>query len=111
MDIPVVPPTEAATRQRAGALLIDIRDTHEQATGMAQGAIACAADEIPSASPDRSRELVLICESGKRSLRAAEALAVAGYSRVVSVEGGTRRWRGDGLPIVVPDGDPDFYDR
>jgi len=54
---------------------------------------------------------VLICQSGARSLKAAQALDAAGYAQIASVEGGTTRWIAEGLPITQPDVDTDFYDR
>ncbi|TZF89847.1 molybdopterin-synthase adenylyltransferase MoeB [Cognatilysobacter lacus] len=109
--IPAVDPEQARARQHEGAVLVDVREPHERATGMAEGALSLAAVELAQAFPDRGREIGLICESGARSHRAAQQLIDQGYSRVFSVEGGTRRWRADGLPIVVPEGDADFFDR
>ncbi len=109
--IPTLAPSEAFERQRAGAVLVDVRERHERASGMATGAIACAAGDIASTLTDRSREIGVICESGVRSAKAVSLLLDAGYTRVFSVAGGTRRWRADGLPIVHPEGDADFFDR
>jgi molybdopterin/thiamine biosynthesis adenylyltransferase/rhodanese-related sulfurtransferase len=109
--IPTIAPQDAFARQRAGAVLVDVRETHERATGMAEGAIGCAAGDIERTFTDTGREIGLICESGLRSMRAAAALRELGYANVFSVDGGTRRWRSDGLPIVVPAGDADFFDR
>ena len=106
-----VSPQEGFERQRAGAVLVDVREPHERASGMAEGAIACNAGDLPRTFTDRHREIGLICESGMRSARAAAALLDLGYSRVFSIDGGTRRWRADGLPVVVPEGDVDFFDR
>lgn len=104
-------PQQAHERQRAGALLVDLREEHERASGMAAGAIACAADALEPAFTDRRVEICLICESGLRSARAAARLLDLGYERVHLVDGGTRRWRADGLPLVVPEGDADFFER
>jgi molybdopterin/thiamine biosynthesis adenylyltransferase len=63
---------------------------------------------------DRETEVLLICQSGARSMRGAEALLAAGYAKVASVAGGTDRWLDEGLPIEVPRFDPqeaDFMDR
>lgn len=111
MSVPVLTPAEAQARQQSGALLVDVRESHERATGMAAGAVACAADSLVATFTDRTREIALICESGMRSLRAAASLRELGYGNVFSVEGGTRRWRADGLPVTVPEGDVDFFDR
>lgn len=104
-------PQQAHERQRAGALLVDLREEHERASGMAAGAIACAADALERSFTDRRVEICLICESGLRSARAAARMLDLGYERVHSVDGGTRRWRADGLPLVVPEGDADFFER
>lgn len=106
-----IPPADAQRRQRAGAILIDIREPDERAAGMAVGAVACAAADIAAAFTEQSREILLICESGVRSARAAADLLDRGYESVFSVEGGTRRWRSDGLPMTQPEGDADFFDR
>lgn len=108
---PIVTPQQAHDRQRAGALLVDVREEHERASGMAAGAVACAMADLADTFGDPNREIHVICESGLRSARAAAALLERGYARVFSVEGGTRRWRADGLPMVVPEGDADFFER
>jgi len=118
-SIETVSPTEALRRHRAGAVLVDVREPHERASGHASGALGIALAAVESdpqaALPDRDVEVLLICEAGGRSLRAARAMCAAGYSRVVSVEGGTSRWIAEGLPIEHPepagDFDADFHDR
>ncbi|HZX76126.1 molybdopterin-synthase adenylyltransferase MoeB [Lysobacter sp.] len=115
MDIERITPAEALRRQRDGALLIDVRERHERAAGHAKGAMGIAKAELeadPQAVvPDRDAVVLLICQSGQRSLAAANALLAAGYRRVASVEGGTTRWIAEGLPLAPPDADSDFYDR
>jgi molybdopterin/thiamine biosynthesis adenylyltransferase/rhodanese-related sulfurtransferase len=110
-------PLEALERQRDGALLIDVREAHERALGMAAGARGIAMGELIGNAavhlPDTDVELLLICQSGLRSLRTAEALAAQGFANVASVAGGSARWIAEGLPVVMPDGDidDDFAER
>ncbi|KRG44694.1 molybdopterin biosynthesis protein MoeB [Stenotrophomonas pictorum JCM 9942] len=118
MSICEISPEQARTRQTAGALLIDLRQAHERAGGMAEGALGIAKDELLAAPslhlPSRDREILLICQSGRRSADAAAALQAAGYTRLASVAGGTVAWREAGLPLVQPlldAGERDFYDR
>ncbi|MEG3191056.1 MULTISPECIES: molybdopterin-synthase adenylyltransferase MoeB [Novilysobacter] len=120
MSIETVPPAEAFRRQRAGAVLIDVRESHERAAGHAADARGIAKGELeadPQASlPARDTDVLLICQSGARSLQAAHSLTAAGYTRVASVEGGTAAWMAASLPIVRPEGgdpnfDGDFFDR
>lgn len=117
MTIPEITPSETIERQRRGAVLIDVREAHERALGMAEGArgiamgalIASAAEHLP----DSAAEVLLICQSGMRSLRTADALASQGFTNVVSVAGGTSRWIAEGLPVTMPDDaiDADFAER
>lgn len=115
MDIELIDPAEALRRQGEGALIVDVRESHERATGAARGALGVAKGELeadPAAAlPDRDAAVLLICQSGKRSLAAAEALAAHGYRRLASVEGGTTRWIAEGLPIERDEAGFDFYDR
>ncbi|MBF6024799.1 molybdopterin-synthase adenylyltransferase MoeB [Lysobacter niastensis] len=115
MNIERITPAEALERLRAGAALVDVRESHERVTGFATGALGIARADLEadprSALPDVEAPVLLICQSGGRSLKAAEALVQAGYRRVASVEGGTTRWIAEGLPLTRPDIDVDFYDR
>ncbi|HEY5851368.1 MAG TPA: molybdopterin-synthase adenylyltransferase MoeB [Lysobacter sp.] len=115
MNIEEISPAEALRRQRAGTMLIDVRESYERATGFAEGARGVSKADLEAqpqlALPDRDTGVMLICQSGRRSLQAAQVLQEAGYSLVSSVEGGTTRWIAEGLPIVRPEGDFDFHDR
>jgi molybdopterin/thiamine biosynthesis adenylyltransferase/rhodanese-related sulfurtransferase len=114
-DIPEISPSAARERQRSGAVLVDVRETFERATGQAEGALGVAKADLesnPAATlPDRSIEVLLICQSGGRSMRAAQSLRAQGYANVASVVGGTTRWIDESLPIVKPEGDSDFFER
>ncbi|MFZ2752924.1 MAG: molybdopterin-synthase adenylyltransferase MoeB [Lysobacteraceae bacterium] len=111
MSIPEIQPQQALDRQRRSAVLIDVREAHERALGMAEGALGIAMGELIAAAaehlPDTTVEVLLICQSGMRSLRTAEALAAQGYANVASVAGGTQRWIAASLPMVKPVGDID----
>ncbi len=110
-----IPPREALQRQRAGALLIDVREPYEHAAGMAAGAIplprAQVAQRIAQVAPDRNAEILTICAHGQRSLLAAQALRQLGYANVASVAGGTAEWISQGLPMTETDDDADFFER
>jgi molybdopterin/thiamine biosynthesis adenylyltransferase/rhodanese-related sulfurtransferase len=120
MAIPEITPREAHQRQSMGAVLIDVREDHERAFGMADGARGIERADLERDPifhvPDRDSELVLICQSGGRSMLAAESLQRLGYRNVVSVRGGTSRWIAEGLPLARPEigetaVDRDFHER
>jgi molybdopterin/thiamine biosynthesis adenylyltransferase/rhodanese-related sulfurtransferase len=108
-------PHDALARQQAGAVLVDVRDAHERALGTARGALGIARGDLeadPAAHlPDLDADILLICQSGRRSQFAAEALLARGYRNVASVAGGTVAWSNAGLPMDAPELDDDFSDR
>jgi sulfur-carrier protein adenylyltransferase/sulfurtransferase len=112
-----IEPKAAYDLQRKGVCLVDVRETHERALGMAEGALGVAMGELIANSaaylPDRDIQILLICQSGMRSMRTAEALAAMGYAKLISVAGGTSRWVTEDLPIILPDEgtDADFAER
>ncbi|HEY4294606.1 molybdopterin-synthase adenylyltransferase MoeB [Luteibacter sp.] len=107
--------SEASTRQRGGALLIDVREDSERATGTPDGALGLSRGflelRIEQAEPDRQREILVLCGSGQRSLLAAEALQRMGYRRVSSVAGGMGAWKAAGLPVTAGVLDSDAAER
>jgi rhodanese-related sulfurtransferase len=95
-----VSPAKAKELQNAGALLIDVRESHEYKSGHASGAKHIALGSIANRLRDLpiEREILVICQSGARSAQAANFLAGKGY-KVINVSGGTNGWRNTGLNI------------
>ena len=115
MTIRILSPAQAHARQQAGAILIDVRADHERALGMAEGALGIVREDLERDPvrhlPQADAEILLVCQRGARSLKAAEALQAAGYTDLASVDGGTEAWQAAGLPMAAPDIDADFSDR
>ena len=88
------------------ALLVDIRESDEHATGVAAGALLLPMsqlqrriDELPT---DPGRPVLLICHTQNRSGRTLKALRRHGYGHVRYVHGGMREWALRGWPMVRP---------
>ena len=115
MEIREIGPDEALRRLQAGALLVDVRADHERALGMASGALGVVRDRLEAAPgdflPDADAEVLLICQSGRRSQLAAQALHAQGYRSLASVAGGTSAWESARLPMSKPRLEPDFEER
>jgi molybdopterin/thiamine biosynthesis adenylyltransferase/rhodanese-related sulfurtransferase len=113
--VPELAPADALRKQAQGALLIDVREDNERATGSPTGALPLSRGflelRIESLEPNRDREILTLCGSGVRSLFAAEALQRMGYGRVASVSGGFERWKTEGLPISAAQLDTDSAER
>lgn len=97
---PTVSPSQAKELQAQGALLIDVRESHEYRNGHAAGARHIPLGSIPNRLRDipKERPILVICQSGARSAQAANYLADQGYE-VSNISGGTMNWRASGLPI------------
>jgi molybdopterin/thiamine biosynthesis adenylyltransferase/rhodanese-related sulfurtransferase len=112
-----ITPRDASYRLSRGTLLVDVREEHERELGMAQGALGVARAELEAEPhrylPGQDAEIMLICQTGGRSMLAAEQLQRLGYRRVHSVRGGTLMWQAEGLPLRHPAGsvDEDFRER
>jgi glyoxylase-like metal-dependent hydrolase (beta-lactamase superfamily II)/rhodanese-related sulfurtransferase len=92
---------EELERQAAGAVLLDVREPEEYAHGHVPGALnlpqadlASRLDEVP-----RDRPVMVICQSGNRSRRAAQYLMQRAFSQVSNVRGGTEAWEAAGKEL------------
>ena len=98
-------PEVVRRRQETGERfhLVDVREDNEWERGRALGAIHLGKGiierDIERAILDRDEEIVLYCGGGFRSALAADTLAKMGYTNVVSMDGGWRRWRELGYPV------------
>ena len=92
--------------ERSNAIVIDIREPSEHATGVAKGAklipmsqLSARIKEVPQL-PDQP--VLLICNTQNRSSRVAEQLRAAGYSNISYVNSGMSQWAARGWPMVKP---------
>jgi adenylyltransferase/sulfurtransferase len=100
-----ISPRELQERIRRGDRieLIDVREDWEWQIGRIPGARLLPLGDLSSQKDriDRSRDVVVYCKSGVRSLRAAEELIDAGFENVLNLSGGILRWSEDVDPTVV----------
>lgn len=83
-------------------LLIDIREDHEWEKGHIVRAIHLGKGiierDIEKLVPFKDREIILYCGGGYRTALTADNLQKMGYTNVVSMDGGWRRWNDLGYP-------------
>lgn len=103
-------PTTTRRLLTEGALMVDVREPNEVA------ALAFEVDSVVNiplsqfeqrwAELPRDRELVLVCETGARSLKATYFLQYQGYERVANMGGGLLKWMTKGFPVIGSRFDP-----
>ncbi len=96
---------EALESRPPDAVVLDVREPQEYAHGHVSGAISLPQADLASrlAEVPRDRPVFVICQSGMRSLRAAQFLKQMGYERVVNIPGGTDAWRRAGKSMELGD--------
>lgn len=99
---------EASSLVAFGAVVVDVREADEVASGAVPDAIHIARGmlelQIESKVVNRDTELVIMCAGGTRSALAAKTLQDLGYSSVSSLAGGFDAWKAAGLPWGQSDG-------
>jgi molybdopterin/thiamine biosynthesis adenylyltransferase/rhodanese-related sulfurtransferase len=99
-----ITPLELAERLRDGAAfdLIDVREPREWAIAHLPGARLVPLGQFAEsmATLDATREIVVMCRSGRRSEDAARQLQAAGFRKVRNLAGGLLRWSDDVDPSV-----------
>ena len=97
-------PTSARRMIGEGALLVDVREPNE---------IAAIAFDVPNIvnvplfelesrwqEIPNDREVIFVCQSGARSLKATYYLQYHGFKNVSNMAGGIERWAKKGFPII-----------
>jgi rhodanese-related sulfurtransferase len=97
-----------AEHEAGRAVLIDIREPEEHATGVVAGArllpmrqLNQRLAEIPT---NAEQPVLLICNTQNRSSATLRALRERGYGHVRYVQGGMSEWARRGWPMVKPPG-------
>jgi rhodanese-related sulfurtransferase len=114
-EVPVISPEEAQQRmeQDPTILVIDPRDAADipytgiipGAMNISYGALTYRADnEVPPEwrepeLQDRSRPIIMTCESGELAALGGKLLQDMGYTNVSVIEGGTLAWKDAGFPV------------
>ena len=95
---------QAQLQQEPAPLLVDVRTPGEFAEGHIEGAINIPLNELPQRLQElpqqKSRPIVTICRSARRTIPATQLLLVQGYQEARQLAGGMNAWHAEGLPTV-----------
>ncbi len=105
-DVQEIMPWDLVTRmaENPDLLIVDVREPYEFDTLHIKGSInvprgilesACEwdyEDTVPELVKARSREMVVVCRSGHRSVLAVHTMQLLGYEQAISLRTGLRGW-------------------
>jgi rhodanese-related sulfurtransferase len=102
---PELGPADAVRVINGGATVVDVRPAAEFAQGHVVGArnlpLDRFGDQLESLAKKKDRPVIVYCEMGNSSVKAAAALRQAGFSQVLHLKGGLMAWRRENLPLAT----------
>ena len=88
---------------REKAVVIDVREADEFATGHMSGAknvpLAQLDEKLPGAVKNKALPLILVCSTGARASRAVVVAKKLGYEQAQALGGGLKSWKDATLPL------------
>lgn len=101
---PSVNPAEATQLiNRADALVVDVREPGEYGAGHILGAKNVPLSRIEAGGAEvakkKDKAVIVYCDTGNRSAKAAAALRRHGFAKAVNLAGGLGAWQQAGLPV------------
>ena len=88
---------------REDAVVIDVREPGEYSSGHVLGAKNVPLARVAAIGAELARRkekpVIVYCDGGERSAKAAAALKKQGFTRVASLSGGLNAWQQAGLPV------------
>ncbi len=99
----LTPEATVQLMNREKAVLVDVCEPAEYAAGHIIGAknipLGQLEQKLASSVKNKTQPLVLVCQSGARSMRALGIAKKLGYENAQSMAGGMSAWRNANLPI------------
>lgn len=105
-DRPEISADELAKRMNADdkPLILDVRSPEEYKAGHLIGATLIPfkeiSDRIAELGDDKSREIVVYCQSGRRAGIAEKTLRKAGFTNVLHLKGDWGQWSAEKRPFI-----------
>ena len=102
---PELAPADAVRLINDGATVLDVRPAAQYADGHIVGARSVPLGELggklDGLAKKKDRPVLVYCELGGQSAKAAATLRQAGFSQVLNLKGGLVAWQRDNLPLAT----------
>ena len=101
-----VSPLIAVTKMNSDdVVVIDIRDSHEFIKSHIENAVniplSKLEEQLPSLEKHKKHPLIVVSQTGARSVSACKTLTKAGFEQVFNMLGGMQSWEDNKLPIKI----------
>ena len=99
-------PLLAVTKMNsADTVIVDVRDPHEYIKGHIENSINLPlgkfSEKISTLEKNKNQAIIVVCQTGTRSVPACKTLGKAGFEQVFNITGGMQSWEDSKLPIKV----------
>ncbi len=99
------PSLAVAKMNQEDAIVIDIREEHEYRKGHIVDTINLPLskfdENIKKISKHKNSPVIVVCQTGTRSITACKKLVKEGFEKVYNITGGMQSWEDNKLPIKV----------
>ncbi len=97
-------PLLAVTKMNAeDSVVVDVREPHEYSKGYIESSINIPLDKISDKLGElekyKNKNLIVVCQTGTRSVSACKKLTAANFEQVYTVTGGMQSWEDSKLPM------------
>lgn len=101
-----ISPLIAVTKMNGDdTVVVDVRDTHEFIKSHIEDAINIPLgkleEQLSSLEKHKKHPLIVVCQTGARSVPACKTLTKAGFEQVFNMVGGMQSWEDNKLPIKI----------
>ncbi len=101
-----ISPMIAVTKMNSeDTVVIDVREPHEYIKGHIENSINVPLgkfdEQINSLEKYKDKTVIVVCQSGTRSVPACKSLTRAGFEKVYNITGGMQSWEENKLPVKI----------
>lgn len=99
-------PMSAVTKMNSdNTVIVDVREPHEFIKGHIEDAINIPLgkfdEQIGTLESHKSDSIIVVCQSGTRSVPACKTLTKAGFEKIFNITGGMQSWEDNKLPTKI----------
>lgn len=99
-------PMLAVTKMNsADTIIVDVREAHEYIKGHIESSMNIPLDKFPqkldTLESYKKQPVIIVCQTGTRSVPACKTLTKAGFEQVFNITGGMQSWEDSKLPMKI----------